>query len=153
MNLAEISVLALVLAVVVSCVSRLNVGVLAIALAWIVGVYIGGIPVNTVMAGFPSQLCLTLIGVTLLFALAETNGTLGRIVHRAVRICRGNCGTIPIMFFVLGFVPAWILSKILDGFGLLRVPRQVELMGLDFRTLAEEEAARADVRAAEKALA
>ena len=102
MNLAEISVLALVFAVVVSCISRLNVGVLAIALAWIVGVYIGGMPVNTVMAGFPSQLCLTLIGVTLLFALAETNGTLRRIVHHAVRVCRGNRGTIPIMFFVLG---------------------------------------------------
>ncbi|HET9273746.1 MAG TPA: ammonium transporter, partial [Methyloceanibacter sp.] len=65
----------------------------------------------------------------------------------------GNTIGAVIMFFVLGFVPAWVLSKILDGFGLLRVPRQVELMGLDFRTLAEEEAARADVRAAEKALA
>ena len=42
MNLAVISVCALTLAVVVSCVSRLNVGVLSIALAWIVGVYIGG---------------------------------------------------------------------------------------------------------------
>lgn len=102
MNLAVISVCALALSVIVSCVSRLNVGVLAIALAWIVGVYIGGIPVNTVMSGFPSQLCLTLIGVTLLFALAQTNGTLERIAHRAVRICRGNCGTIPVMFFALG---------------------------------------------------
>ena len=60
----------------VSCVSRLNVGVLAVALAWIVGVYIGGMPVNTVMGGFPSQLFLTLTGVTLLFALAQSNGTL-----------------------------------------------------------------------------
>jgi di/tricarboxylate transporter len=102
MNLAVISVCALALAVIVSCVSRVNVGVLAIALAWIVGVYMGDMPVNTVMAGFPSQLCLTLIGVTLLFALAETNGTLGRITDHAVRVCRGNCGTIPIMFFGLG---------------------------------------------------
>ena len=102
MNLAALSVCALALAVVVSCVSRLNVGVLAIALAWIVGVYIAGLPVNTVMAGFPSQLCLTLVGVTLLFALAQVNGTLERMTHRAVRICRGNCGTIPIMFFLLG---------------------------------------------------
>ena len=64
--------------------------------------YLGDIPVNTVMAGFPSQLCLTLIGVTLLFALAQTNGTLERITDHAVRLCRGNCGTIPIMFFGLG---------------------------------------------------
>jgi di/tricarboxylate transporter len=102
MNLAVLSVSALALAVLVSCVSRLNVGVLAIALAWIVGVYIGGVPVATIMGGFPSQLCLTLIGVTLLFALAQSNGTLERITHHAVRICRGNCGTIPVMFFLLG---------------------------------------------------
>jgi di/tricarboxylate transporter len=102
MSLAVISVCALALAVVVSCVSRINVGVLAIALAWIVGVYIGGISANTVMSGFPSQLCVTLIGVTLLFAMAQSNGTLERITHRAVRICRGNRGTIPIMFFILG---------------------------------------------------
>ena len=102
MNLAVISVCALVLAVVVSCVSRLNVGVLAVALAWIVGVYIGGMPVNAVMAGFPSQLFLTLTGVTLLFAMAQCNGTLERITHHAVRLCRGNSGTIPVMFFLLG---------------------------------------------------
>ena len=102
MNLAVLSVLALTFAVVVSCVSRLNVGVLSIALAWIVGVYIGGIPIATIMSGFPSQLFLTLTGVTLLFALAQTNGTLERITHRAVRMCRGNCGTIPVMFFLLG---------------------------------------------------
>jgi Na+/H+ antiporter NhaD/arsenite permease-like protein len=102
MNLAVISACALALAVIVSCVSRLNVGVLSIALAWIVGVYIGGLSVGTVMNGFPAQLCLTLIGVTLLFALAQTNGTLERITHRAVRLCRGNCGSIPVMFFVLG---------------------------------------------------
>lgn len=102
MNLAVISVCALALAVLVSCVSRLNVGVLSVALAWIVGVYIGGMPVTTIMGGFPSQLFLTLAGVTLLFALAQSNGTLEGLTHHAVRLCRGNLGTIPMMFFVLG---------------------------------------------------
>lgn len=102
MNLAVLSVSALALAVIVSCVSRLNVGVLSIALAWIVGVYIGGVPVNAVMGGFPSQLFLTLAGVTLLFAMAQSNGTLPQLTHHAVRVCRGNAGTLPIMFFVLG---------------------------------------------------
>lgn len=102
MNLAVISVAALALAVLVSCVTTLNVGVLAVALAWIVGVYMGGLPVSTVMGGFPSQLFLTLAGVTLLFSLAQCNGTLERITHHAVRLCRGNRGVIPIMFFLLG---------------------------------------------------
>ncbi len=55
-----------------------------------------------------------------------------------------------IMFFVLGFLPAWIVAKILDGMGLLRIPREVELMGLDFKTRQESEAARQDVRDAQK---
>jgi len=104
MNLALISVLALALAVLISCFSRLNVGVLSVAMAWIVGVYIGGVPVNTVMAGFPSQLFLTLAGVTLLFAMAQSNGTLSQLTHHAVGVCRGNAGIIPVMFFVLAAV-------------------------------------------------
>ena len=48
------------------------------------------------------QLFLTLAGVTLLFTQAQLNGTLDRIAHAAVRICRGNAGLIPVMFFVLG---------------------------------------------------
>ena len=44
MSLAWISVAALVLAVTLSCTTTINVGVLAIVLAWIVGVYFGGMP-------------------------------------------------------------------------------------------------------------
>ena len=36
-----------------------------------------------------------------------------------------------VMFFVLGFIPGWIIAKILSGFGMLRIPREIELMGLD----------------------
>jgi Na+/H+ antiporter NhaD/arsenite permease-like protein len=101
MNLAVISVLALAVAVTVSCFTSINVGVLAMAMAWILGVYIGGMPLNTVIAGFPTPLFLTLTGVTLLFTLAQTNGTLDKLAHHAVRLCRGNRGVVPIMFFVL----------------------------------------------------
>ena len=101
MNLAVISVAALVLAIILSCVTTINVGVFAVALAWIVGVYIGGIPVATVISGFPTPLFLTLVGVTLLFAIAQCNGTLDRVAHHAVRICRGHRGVVPIMYFVL----------------------------------------------------
>lgn len=101
MNLAVISAAALALAVIVSCFTSLNIGVLAIALAWLIGVYLGGMSVATVMNGFPSQLFLTLTGVTLLFSLAQCNGTLARLTRHAVRTCRGNRGVVPIMFFVL----------------------------------------------------
>ena len=54
-----------------------------------------------------------------------------------------------IMFGVLGFLPAFIVSKILNGMGLLRIPRKVELEGLDFESNQAYEAAMADVIAAE----
>ena len=101
MNLAWLSLGALVVAMIVSCVSELNVGVLALALAWLVGVYAGGLGLNDVLGGFPVQLFLTLAGVTLLFTQAQLNGTLDRVAQAAVRVCRGNAGLIPVMFFVL----------------------------------------------------
>lgn len=41
-----------------------------------------------------------------------------------------------IMFWVLGFIPGYILSWILKKFGLLRIPREVELAGLDHAAMA-----------------
>ena len=101
MSLATISLAALVLALVVSCVSSVNIGVLSIVLAWMVGTYVGNIPVAEVIAGFPTPLFLTLAGVTLLFSQAQVNGTLDGLAHRAIRLCRGNTGVVPMMFFVL----------------------------------------------------
>jgi di/tricarboxylate transporter len=101
MSLAWLSLVALLTAIVVSCFSRLNVGVLALAFAWIVGVYFGGMSLNDVAAGFPIQLFLTLTGVTLLFTQAQLNGTLDKLAHQALRMCRGNTGLIPVSFFLL----------------------------------------------------
>jgi di/tricarboxylate transporter len=106
MTLAGLSVAALVIAIIVSCVTSLNVGVLAMAMAWILGVYFGNMPINTILAGFPTPLFLTLVGMTLLFSLAQVNGTLDRLAHHAVRSCRGNRGMIPIIFFLLAFALA-----------------------------------------------
>lgn len=101
MSLAWISVGALVLAVAVSCTTTINVGVLALALAMIVGVFIGHMSPSAVLEGFPTDLLFTLVGVTLLFSIAETNGTLEKLTGRAVRLCRGHAGVLPVMDFVL----------------------------------------------------
>src|SRR5688500_4182077 len=101
MDLAWISLAALIIAITLSMVTSVNVGVVSLALAWIVGVYLGGMPVAKVVANFPIDLLVNLVGITLLFGMAHNNGTLGRIAARAVRACRGNAGIIPIMLFVI----------------------------------------------------
>ena len=57
-----------------------------------------------------------------------------------------------VIMFALGFIPVFILAKILDGAGLLRVPHRVELEGLDFASNEAFLAAVADVNKAEKAM-
>jgi di/tricarboxylate transporter len=111
MSLAWISLIALGAAVTLSMLTKVNVGVVSLALAWIVGVYLGGMPLNTVIGTFPVQLFLTLAGVTLLFGMASANGTLERLAARAVHVCRGNAGLIPVMFFAV----AVLLSSIGPG--------------------------------------
>jgi Na+/H+ antiporter NhaD/arsenite permease-like protein len=108
MNLAWLSVGALATAIVLSCVTSVNVGVVSLAFAWIVGMVVGGMTLNDVLAGFPTQLFVTLAGVTLLFSMAQANGTLERVAERAVRLCRGNAGLIPIMFFFVALAVATI---------------------------------------------
>jgi di/tricarboxylate transporter len=101
-NLGEITLAALILAVILSCFTRLNIGMLAIAMAWLIGVYLGGMPLRDISSGFPVDLFLTLVGVSLLFSQAHVNGTLEKVAHEAVRFCRGRVGLVPILYFFLG---------------------------------------------------
>ena len=122
MGLAWISVGALVLAVTLSCTTTINVGILSMAMALIVGVFLGGMTPNAVLEGFPTDLMVTLIGVTLLFSIAECNGTLARLTGRATRVCRGHAGVLPIMFFAIGFVVATIGAGATPASALLAPP-------------------------------
>ena len=54
-----------------------------------------------------------------------------------------------IMFGVLGFLPAYILAAILKAAGLLRIPYQIELIGLDATEYEGRYLDEADVQAAE----
>jgi Na+/H+ antiporter NhaD/arsenite permease-like protein len=105
-DLAWISLAALMLVIVLSCTTAVNPGCVSLALAWVIGVYLAPLwgkrfTISEVMSGFPTELFLTLVGVTLLFTLARGNGTLDQVVRVALSICRGNAGLIPIVFFGL----------------------------------------------------
>jgi di/tricarboxylate transporter len=100
MSPATVSVCALLVAIAISCTSRINVGLLAIPLAWAVGVYAGR-PTDAVLAGFPSSLFITLTGVTVLFTLAEVNGTVGLLARRLLDLARGRHALVPPIIFLI----------------------------------------------------
>jgi di/tricarboxylate transporter len=121
-DLAWISVGALIVAVTLSMVTTINVGVVCLAFSWIIGVQMGGMSTGDLLGGFPTQLFITLVGVTLLFSMARGNGTLERVTERAVRLCRGHAGLLPIMFFVLALALSTIGPGSIGATALLAPP-------------------------------
>jgi Na+/H+ antiporter NhaD/arsenite permease-like protein len=103
---AVLSLGALLVVIVVSVLSQINVGLLAIALAVLVALLAAGWSANDLMAAFPAPLFLTLVGVTLLFGIAQKNGTLEVLTARVVRACGGRTALLPLAFFVIAGVLA-----------------------------------------------
>jgi Na+/H+ antiporter NhaD/arsenite permease-like protein len=98
---AELTVVAILVVVIASFGTRLNVGILAVALAWPIAVYGAGWKADALMRVFPSSLFLTLLGVTLLFGVAQANGTMKALTQRSLALASGRAGLLPLIFFVL----------------------------------------------------
>jgi Na+/H+ antiporter NhaD/arsenite permease-like protein len=103
MGLPELSLIALAIAVVVGIVRNVNVGPLSLAIALVIGYYIGGVKIRDLIAGYPVNVFLMLAGITYLFAIANINGTLVKLTNFAVRGVRGNIALLPIVLFLLAF--------------------------------------------------
>jgi di/tricarboxylate transporter len=101
MSLPVLSICALVLAVVLSVVSQVNVGLVALLLAYLVGAGAGGLRPAQIAAGFPAHMFITVVALALLFEQARRNGTLDRLAALTLRLCRGNAGLVAPLFFAL----------------------------------------------------
>ena len=99
---AIMSIVALTIVVIISCVNEdLHVGFLSVGFAIIVGGMWGGMTGARVMGLFPTGLFMILVGVTFLFGMAQTNGTMEKLTAYSVRICKGNTAIVPLIIFVL----------------------------------------------------
>jgi di/tricarboxylate transporter len=99
-----ISILALGLIFVIATLLPVNIGVLAFVAAFLVGTLVADQSTDDIIAGFPSDLFLTLVGITFLFAVAQNNGTVDWLVELAVRAVRGRIGAIPWIMFLLAAI-------------------------------------------------
>jgi di/tricarboxylate transporter len=102
-----LSILGLAVMFVVATALPVNIGVLAFVGAFLVGTLVADLPTDDIIAGFPADLFLTLVGITWLFAIAQNNGTIDWLVDLAVRGVRGRIAFIPwIMFFLAAVLTA-----------------------------------------------
>ena len=107
MPLELIPILALIAMFVAATLLPINMGTLGFVAAFLVGTLAVGMNTDDIIAGFPSELFLTLVGVTYLFAIAQNNGTVDLMVRGAVRLVRGRVAFIPwVMFGITGVLTA-----------------------------------------------
>jgi di/tricarboxylate transporter len=104
-----ISILVLVAMFVVATLLPIHIGVMAFVAAFVVGSTLAGLDGETILEeGLPDELAVTLIGITLLFAMAQANGTIDWLVRLAVRAVRGRLVAIPwVMFLMAGVLTAF----------------------------------------------
>src|SRR5688572_4660890 len=93
---AVISLAALVLVLTASALRKgLNPGLLALAMALLVGTGVAPVAGRDVLRLFPVELFTMLLGVTLFFALAQENGTLEKLTAHALRLANGRLFLVP----------------------------------------------------------
>ena len=105
MDMAVLSLIFLVACIIIGFVLKRNLGFIAIALALILG-RIAGVSDAEIIAGFNTNLFVILLGVTYLFTIAMSNGTLEAIVRHIVALAGRRVYLIPLIFFILGAIMA-----------------------------------------------
>lgn len=96
-ELISIAVLATIF--LVATALPVNMGLLALAGAFVVGSLIDGLSPRDIFAGFPGDLFVTLVGITYLFAIAQKNGSVDRLVNGAARLVGGHAAAMPWVVF------------------------------------------------------
>ncbi|WP_405608007.1 SLC13 family permease [Streptomyces sp. NBC_01508] len=102
-----ISIIALVMIFAIATFSSVHLGVLALVAAFILGSTVVDESTDDLFSGFPGDLFVVLVGVTLLFGIAKSNGTVDWLVNAAVKAVRGRIALIPwVMFLVTAVLTA-----------------------------------------------
>jgi di/tricarboxylate transporter len=101
-----VGVSGLVLVFLIGALRPINLGALALVMTYLVGAIFVREGVKEMYGGFPVDLLVLLVGVTYLFAIAESNGAVGRVVAGAARLVNGRRALLPWVIFVVAALPA-----------------------------------------------
>lgn len=102
--LSLLIVLSIFVAVAIGYKSKINVGLIAIAFAYIFGCFFLGMKPKEIIALWPTSLFFFIMMASFFYGIAVTNGTLGLISEHAIYAFRNRPYLIPIMMWVSCFV-------------------------------------------------
>ncbi len=103
MNLGLLSLILLLAAIVIGFLRNANVGIVCIGFAMILTLlYSDEITAKSVISGFSTSLFIQMVGVTYLFAIIHSNGTLELLAKKVVSLVPARA--IPVVMFFLGML-------------------------------------------------
>jgi di/tricarboxylate transporter len=80
---------------------NIHLGILMLPAACAVGVWLAGMPLRDVVAGFPINILVLVAGVTYLFGIAQGNGTIDRLIQKVLAAVGSRRGLLPYVFYVI----------------------------------------------------
>ena len=104
MTIELILIIGLVAVFVVPILFDVNVGVVAFVAAFLLGTLLLDQSAADVLAGFPTNIFVMLVGITLLLGVAHQNGTVDWLVNTLVALARGRLVLLPWVLFGVGFL-------------------------------------------------
>ncbi|MEG2393631.1 MAG: SLC13 family permease [Ruthenibacterium sp.] len=111
MDIGLIALIVLVIVIALGFWKKMNVGLLAIAAATVLGYASGLFTGKEIIKGFSSSLFMTLLGVTFLFGVVQSNGCLEKLMRKSVAIFGKQVWMVPILMYIMG----WVMSAIGPG--------------------------------------
>ena len=106
MNVAVISIFAIIAAIAIGNIRGINIGLVSIAFAFLIGYFMAGLAPSEIVEGWPLNLFFMLVGMTLLFGITRVNGTLGLLARKSVGFTLGKTRWIPPVFFIISGILA-----------------------------------------------
>lgn len=103
-SMTAVQIIPLIILVVMFVVATkwpLNIGVMGLVASFGVGYFMLGMSDKEILADFPANIVITIIGVTYFFSMAQRNGTIDIIVQTCVRLVRGKTLLLPWVFFLM----------------------------------------------------
>lgn len=114
MNLGILALIILIAVIFIGFFRKMNIGIVAIFAATILGYLSGKFTGKNINSGFSASLFLTLAGVTLLFGIVNETGALELLMNKMVsRLGKKYFALVPLVFFIF----CWVVSA--SGPGLI----------------------------------
>ena len=109
MEIALVSLIALVLAIAMGFWTKMNLGIISIAFAFIVGHFLVGMDSAVIYTdGWPIKLFFMLLGMTLLFGIAKINGTFTAIAKQIAYFSYGSRKLMCLIIYIFSAVVSMV---------------------------------------------